>query len=392
MAGPVIDQKATNMMMMNRAALYEYSDDENDDIANATPSNMSQAEGSAVSYSCPRTAGGLAQGTTNHRNGRPSHFEENEYAKGKATFKGTRDSSLRSSVSTGSSRRSMSSQSTTSSSSRTQLPPQDITDHRTIVLFGGTGKVGQAFLRRALDAGYQVRHFVTDATSPHRTSAGGDDTTADTRASKSTKAANLLQTIVGSSLYDTDAIETALHDADFVVCLLNDAVTVKTYPSNTFLAAFVKHLYPLLKQVPSIQLFLLQVSVGPSSDKDGHDTAVSHFLFFNACCTKSTSLSSDIQGATPVLSKLVKVLAHATGRTLQLTDHDGVMEYLAMEHGRYAANKRNPEVRKSQPTDSSPRHPHFHYLVTRPTVLVKDGPASKRLCASKSVSSPCSCP
>jgi NmrA-like family len=379
--------------MMNRAALYEYSDDENDGIANATPSNMSQAEGSAVSYTRPRTVGGLAQGTTNHRNGSPSHFEENVYAKGKATFTATRDSSLRSSVSTGSSRRSMSSHSTTSSASRTPLPPQDITDHHTIVLFGGTGKVGQAFLRRALDAGYQVRHFVTDATSPHRPSVGGDDTTADTRAGKSTNTTNFLQTIVGSSLYDTDAIRTALHDTDFVVCLLNDTVTVKTYPSNTFLAAFVKHLYPIMKQVPSIQLFLFQVRVGRSSDKDVHDTAVSHFRFSNACCTKSTSLSSDIQGATPALSKLVKVLAHATGRTLQLTDHHGVMEYLAMEHGRYqyAAHQRNPEVRKRQSTDSSPRPPHFHYLVTRPTVLVKDGPASKRLCASKSVSSPYSC-
>jgi hypothetical protein len=106
-----------------------------------------------------------------------------------------------------------------------------------------------------------------------------------------------------------------------------------------------------------------------------------------------------MRGTTPVLSKVVKVLAHATGRTLQLTDHDGVMQYLAMEHGRHSAKLRlagdryngKPEGQKGSSPDPSPRPPHFHYLVTRPTVLVKDGPASKRLCASKSVSSPHGC-
>jgi NmrA-like family len=247
------------MMMMN----YTYSDDENDDVANDTPSNASQARGSTFSYSRPRNSVAPEQGRTSHRNR-------------KGADPVTRDSSLRSSVSTSSSRRSMSSQSATSSAScgTNSPPPEDTGDHHTIALFGGTGKVGQAFLHRALDAGYQVRHFVTDPTSLDESNAspslGNDDATTDTRAGASTNATTLLQTIVGSSLYDTEAIQTTLQGADFVVCLLNDTVTAKTYPSTSFLAAFVKHLYPIMKQVPSIQLFLLQVRVERSWVRDQH--------------------------------------------------------------------------------------------------------------------------
>jgi NmrA-like family len=264
--------RATKMMMMNRDALYEYSDDENDDVANDTPSNVSQARGTTFSYGRPRAIA-AEQGRTSHRNRRGADLA-------------TRDSSFRSRVSTDSSRQSVSSQSTTSSASceTTPFPPEENGDHHTIALFGGTGNVGQAFLHRALDAGYQVRHFVTDATildgSNASPSLGIDDVTTDTRAGTSTNSAtNLLQMIVGSSLYDTEAIEAALLGADFVVCLLNDTVTARTYPSTTFLTAFVKQLYPLMKQVPSIQLFLLQVRLERSSVRGGYDLFRSSLFF-----------------------------------------------------------------------------------------------------------------
>jgi NmrA-like family len=261
------------MMMMNRDALYEYSDDENDDVANDTPSNVSQARGTTFSYGHPRAIA-AEQARTIHRNRKGADLA-------------TRDSSFRSSVSTTkSSRRSVSSQSTTSSASceTTPFPHEENGDHHTIALFGGTGNVGQAFLHRALDAGYQVRHFVTDATildgSNALPSLGIDDVTTDTRAGTSTNSTtNLLQAIVGSSLYDTEAIEAALQGADFVVCLLNDTVTAKTYPSTTFLTAFVKQLYPLMKQVPSIQLFLLQVRLERSSVRGGYNLFCSSLFF-----------------------------------------------------------------------------------------------------------------
>jgi hypothetical protein len=103
-------------------------------------------------------------------------------------------------------------------------------------------------------------------------------------------------------------------------------------------------------------------------------------------------------GATPVMSKVVKTLAHATGRTLQLTDNDGAMALVAREHqppgsgkcraakkgneNKSAAANRGPSALSSSP---APQAPRFHFMVIRPTLLIKDGPSSKRLRASKSV-------
>jgi hypothetical protein len=123
-------------------------------------------------------------------------------------------------------------------------------------------------------------------------------------------------------------------------------------------------------------------------------------------CGQSTSLASDLSGKTPVLSKLVKAMAHATGRTFQLGDNDVAMKFIATQHrcigpdnNLTLKDKENNKARakltsgagvpvnaSAQSSSSPPGPPHFHYLVLRPTLLITEGPALKRLSASKSVS------
>ena len=118
--------------------------------------------------------------------------------------------------------------------------------NHTIALFGGSGRLGQEFLHVALDAGYCVRMLADHGSMP---GGGGEERAAS---------ANLLQVVVGE-LDDAKCIRSVLHHADFVVCLLNDTLPSKNYPAK-YLTSFVNFLYPFMKDEPSIQLFLFQVS------------------------------------------------------------------------------------------------------------------------------------
>ena len=67
----------------------------------------------------------------------------------------------------------------------------------------------------------------------------------------------------------------------------------------------------------------------------------------------------------------------AQRRSAFLRDQDDVIDRIGIEHGLRHHNEENRSV------DFKP--PHFRFIVTRPSILLQDGPSSRKLAASKSV-------
>jgi hypothetical protein len=110
-----------------------------------------------------------------------------------------------------------------------------------------------------------------------------------------------------------------------------------------------------------------------------------------------------VHGTTPIFSKVLKAVAHRRNHFLR--DQDAVIRQIAIEHGLASAvtttkgkadrengknkNHRNDndgsdeEEEDGKETPSTPAN--FSFIVTRATVLLKDGPSTKTLLASKSV-------
>jgi len=121
----------------------------------------------------------------------------------------------------------------------------------TIALFGAYSKTGNHFLRLALDAGYLVRALIL---------AGGPTGCLTEFVHQPT-----FHGITGT-LEEEDKIQRILRGADYVVCMLNDTLPgKKEYPAGC-LTSFIRLLYPLMKQEPSIQAFLFQVRIFSSVD------------------------------------------------------------------------------------------------------------------------------
>lgn len=218
-------------------------------------------------------------------------------------------------------------------------------------------------------------------------------------------------------------------------------------PHNTyqegFLPAVVQRLYPLLRQETSLRLFVYQVCLASFPRKIPFicvvsDCFPSSFLIDD---WQATSLAADVQGRTPLFSQACKTVLGVSRRLLRrqrpasiyaaLTrDHDQVILYLAQQHGLVpravpltdqqendnvenqkprsttqpssrrgssvaatstASTQPNNQKKKSAPKpsltsstlDTTP--PHFDFVITRPTVLIKEGPSTQALSASKSV-------
>jgi hypothetical protein len=94
---------------------------------------------------------------------------------------------------------------------------------------------------------------------------------------------------------------------------------------------------------------------------------------------QANSLANDVKGKLPILSKVIKTMAQRRGPFLQ--DQDAAIHRIGMEHGLCTFNDENGSVYLSPP--------HFQFIVTRPSVLLQDGPSIRKLAASKSVGAAC---
>uniref|UniRef100_A0A7S3L7I7 NAD(P)-binding domain-containing protein n=1 Tax=Amphora coffeiformis TaxID=265554 RepID=A0A7S3L7I7_9STRA len=203
-------------------------------------------------------------------------------------------------------------------------------DQPTIALFGGSGVTGGHFLTAALDAGYNVQCLPAD--DPREM---GQQSQWDA---------------IKLGLQDVEQLQAIVHCADYVVIMLNDVMPGKNeYPAG-FLASFIERLYGVLREEATVKVVLLQ----------------------------ATSLAIDVRGRIPVMSKLIKSVAHRRNSFLQ--DQDAAIDRIGIEHGLRKYNDENRSV--------SMAPPHFRFIVTRPSVLLQDGPSSKKLAASKSQPGP----
>lgn len=115
---------------------------------------------------------------------------------------------------------------------------------------------------------------------------------------------------------------------------------------------------------------------------------------------KSTSLAADVKGKTPIFSKVLKAVSAVRGaasnilpgprhsvNSLVLGDQDAVVHEIAFHHRRIAMK---PPPTKDEDVQENPTEDvdkaHFSYIITRPTAFLKDGPSTRTVSASKSVS------
>ena len=242
-----------------------------------------------------------------------------------------------------------------------------------IALFGPNGKSGHQFLRLALDAGYNVHVLLSPKVS--------------LRAIQEFAGHPRLSITTGN-LTDEEQIEEVVQDAQYIVCMLNDTLpTKREYPAKTLLH-FVQRLYSIIGHRQSkLKLFVFQ----------------------------SNSLAPCVKGGTtPLLSKLLKTAAR--NRCAATKDQSAVVKFIGRQHGILRRNKNEKkhynEVEEDKmqqihaeddesdinqeddisTTQQAPlpstEPPTFDFLITRPTVLLQEGPPSKDLKASKSQPGP----
>ena len=154
---------------------------------------------------------------------------------------------------------------------------------------------------------------------------------------------------------------------------------------------------------------------------------------FLSVTIKATSLAPDIQGTMPIMARVLKTLAQFKNGPF-LADQEAALQYVAQQHKEMKTNNKNESKENHHPRRSSKtstshrtstgnssssssrrRHnkaskrqsqqqqqsvaaaaaapssapPNFHYIITRPTLLLRDGPSStKKLAASRSQPGP----
>lgn len=211
---------------------------------------------------------------------------------------------------------------------------QNSQQQETIALFGAYGPTGHHFMRLALDAGYKVRALVTPGVKLDQSF---DD----------------LYTVMGT-LEDAAKIQEVVYGSTYVVCMLGETLPRHNnlnYPRDC-LQKFLKVLYPIMTRQD--------------------DPVVLGFLF------QATALAADANGKAPLFSKVVKKINRK--RSAYLQDVDAAIQWIHSQHDR---KKKADEVKEQ---DRKVRLPLFPYIVTRPGVL-REGPSTKKLAASKSVRS-----
>ena len=81
----------------------------------------------------------------------------------------------------------------------------------------------------------------------------------------------------------------------------------------------------------------------------------------------------------PVMAKVLKTVAQIKQSPF-LKDQDAALHHIAVSHGLKKTAGPDPNGAKEN------QQPNFSFIITRPTVLVRDGPSSRKLAASRSVS------
>ncbi|GAX24503.1 hypothetical protein FisN_18Lh055 [Fistulifera solaris] len=137
------------------------------------------------------------------------------------------------------------------------------------------------------------------------------------------------------SLRKCKTIQHTLRNATFVVCFCPDVLP---------------KLYPLMKKEEGIQVLLYQAS----------------------------SLCTDVSGDIPVLAKVLNAVSQVRRRK---DLHNDAVNFIGREHGILATSQEDGD-------DCEEKPPHFSFIVTRPTVLLRDGPSSRKLAPSKSQPGP----
>ena len=157
-------------------------------------------------------------------------------------------------------------------------------NNNTIALFGSGSPTATHFLRLALDAGYRVRALLVQsdhALASRSTYQGQASRTAKKLRDEFADCGDpALEWIRAGSVYDQQAVATVLQNAQYVVCMMNEAPLVcegqdegrqptkynaqkkKKLPlPEQPLTSFLRDvLYPLMRREDSMQVFLYQVS------------------------------------------------------------------------------------------------------------------------------------
>lgn len=234
----------------------------------------------------------------------------------------------------------------------------------TIALFGATSPTGHHFLRLALDAGYRIRALIPPGASNSNNAAAAAATTNASTSGSVLLENEELYTVIGT-VEDMAKVQEVVYSASYVVCMLTEALV----PSST---TSTPQPVPLQEQQQNQQPENQQQPPPQSSSSKGpllsfvqrlyslmlrqDDPVISGFLF------QATSLSADGRGFLPALSKVVRSM-HFKKRSDFLQDMDAAISYV------YEQEDKIP----------------FPYIVTRPTLVLRDGPSTKKLAASKSV-------
>lgn len=167
---------------------------------------------------------------------------------------------------------------TSSAESSSMMGPSlsSIAINATIALFGATraNKTARSFVRMALDAGYHVRVLV-QSTREFETYENGE--TGQLR-------------VVAGAMTNEDKIRRVLHKANYVVCMNDTAPSELNSSINV--STFVDLLYPLMKEEPSIRVFLFQVSGHAGGTCDDAKTGHEYLILFRSSSYEPTNATN----------------------------------------------------------------------------------------------------
>lgn len=83
----------------------------------------------------------------------------------------------------------------------------------------------------------------------------------------------------------------------------------------------------------------------------------------------------------PILAKVLNAVSQVR-RKKDL--HNDAVNFIGHEHGMFASTAKEEE----EEDHSGDKRPHFSFIITRPTVLLRDGPSSRKLAPSRSQPGP----
>ena len=184
-------------------------------------------------------------------------------------------------------------------------------------------------------------------------------------------------TLVHGTMDDQAKIHRVIRKAAYVVCMLNDIPQTLDTTPPTMVAPqsnyeFIQKLVPLMSRCSNCKVLLYQVS-RPILTLCYSYVLCSKLLSSRAPHLQATSFARDTQGATPVITNVVKKMAVRKTRREILQEQDKIVKFIS----KYQKAKETEE-------EGAP----FNYIITRPSEIVWDRPSRKKLEASKSLPGP----